>query len=282
MIFEGMLKIRGGWLNCKLTGYGKEPTPGKPVMLVVPGGPGIGHEWYASHLYGFEHLTNILYFDPRGSGLSEHALDPSHYTMDAVIEDIESLRAHFRLDSIILFASGYGSIVATGYALKYPKYLHSLCLLSGAPNYTCIDAAKENLLQRGTAEQIQATEKLWRGDFANERDITQFFNLMATMNSVTYAKRPRPFQIKCSPDPLNQAYKTHFHRFNHLPKLGKITCPVRILVGEQDWLYPPSLLQTMVAALPQGTLKIIPNCGHTIFLDAPYVMRQWFPNAFVD
>ena len=51
--------------------------------------------------------------------------------------------------------------------------------------------------------------------------------------------------------------------------LGELTCPLLIIVGEQDALTPPSDAEAMLAEVAGATLARIPNAAHLSNLENP-------------
>lgn len=54
--------------------------------------------------------------------------------------------------------------------------------------------------------------------------------------------------------------------------LGSITCPVLLIVGEQDQWSPVSQHQDMLRLLPDARLEIVPDAGHFAPLERPEVV----------
>lgn len=53
-----------------------------------------------------------------------------------------------------------------------------------------------------------------------------------------------------------------------------VTCPVKVLVGEQDQRTPPETnARRIAAALANGSLMMIPNCGHLPHLEFPQIFN---------
>lgn len=45
----------------------------RSVLFLFPGGPGCNHGIYKTHSREFEAITPVVYFDPRGCGLSDQS-----------------------------------------------------------------------------------------------------------------------------------------------------------------------------------------------------------------
>lgn len=57
-----------------------------------------------------------------------------------------------------------------------------------------------------------------------------------------------------------------------LPDLDRITCPVLVLGGCDDPLSPPAVMAKLAGALTASSrcqLVLVPDAGHTLFLDQP-------------
>jgi 3-oxoadipate enol-lactonase len=51
------------------------------------------------------------------------------------------------------------------------------------------------------------------------------------------------------------------------PALAKLDVRVTVRVGELDIANPPEFAQAIVDAVPQGTLQMVPGCGHSLLLE---------------
>lgn len=53
--------------------------------------------------------------------------------------------------------------------------------------------------------------------------------------------------------------------------LSKISCPVLVLAGEDDPVFPPPVQDEIVAALPPGGTRyhLLRDCGHGTWRDQP-------------
>jgi len=101
---------------------------GEPLFL-IPGGPGNAH----TYLRAFDTLSNIctlIYYDGFGRGKSDTTSDLKEYSIARDIEDLEALRIAMGYHKINLLGHSYGTVVAQGYALKYPENVSHLVLLA--------------------------------------------------------------------------------------------------------------------------------------------------------
>lgn len=276
-------KIRGTELYFDITGMQIAPDGcnlvEKPVLFLIHGGPGGNHIHFKYDSLKLQDVAQLVFIDQRGCGWSKKD-KKSNYTLDNNIDDIEALRKYLGFNKISILGVSYGGMVAQGYAIKYPKNIENLILVSTAPSYHFIGSAKENLKKIGTKKQISVCEKfLWIGAFKSDRDVNHYFKIMDPLYIYNYKKQKRrkvsSNKIKSgniknilSYDVLNVGFNGFLHQFNFIPKLKKIKCPTLIMVGKNDWVCMPAHSKIMADNIPNSTLKIFNKCGHALTADA--------------
>lgn len=72
----------------------------------------------------------VIFFDQRGVGKSLPKGSIEHNTTSELVEDIENLAKHLKLEVFLLTGGSWGSCLALAYAIKYPKRVKAL-ILSG-------------------------------------------------------------------------------------------------------------------------------------------------------
>src|SRR6202045_2752978 len=100
---------------------------GKP-LVILDGGPGASHEYLLPHLLPLARNNRLIFIDERGSGRSQRLENPSGYTVENMVEDVEAVRQALGLGQISLLGHSYGGLLAQAYALKYQKNLSALIL----------------------------------------------------------------------------------------------------------------------------------------------------------
>ena len=77
-----------------LTSYGE----GQPV-LIINGGPGMHSEGFKALAKIIGQTNKAIIYDQRGTGQSKLAkVDASTLTLDLMVEDIETIRNHFKVE----------------------------------------------------------------------------------------------------------------------------------------------------------------------------------------
>lgn len=99
---------------------------GKPVFL-LHGGPGGSSSPYMRRFCDPAKFLMVLH-DQRGSGKSKPFGEIKENTTKHLVEDIEHLRKHLKLEKIILFGGSWGSTLALAHAEAYPRNVSGLVL----------------------------------------------------------------------------------------------------------------------------------------------------------
>jgi len=120
---QGMLDLADGhrmyWEQCG------NPR-GFPVVF-LHGGPGAGAN--ASHRRFFDpQFYRIIVFDQRGAGRSRPFGNVTANSTDHLIDDIEALRRHLRIERWLTFGGSWGSTLALVYAIRHPARVAGLVL----------------------------------------------------------------------------------------------------------------------------------------------------------
>lgn len=240
----------------------------RPVVFILPGGPGFDSSAYQSYKCLFE-LADIIFHDPRGCGQSDKT-HPQCFTMENYIADIDIIRDFLKLDKIIILGKSYGSMVGLGYAIQYPAHTEKLILAAGAPSFRFLETAKRNLLRLGTPEQIQVCEKLWAGNFQNQAERIEFLTIMAPMYSHKAKANPDGFSLASASFSItasNLGFSDFLRKFDYEPFLSDITCQTLILAGEHDWINDPQHAKLMAEKIPNNQLIIFENSSHSMESD---------------
>lgn len=119
-----------GWLD---VGDGHEiywEVCGNPMgapALFVHGGPGAGclpadRRWFDPRHY------RIVLFDQRGAGRSRPNGELHANTTAHLVQDMESLRRHLKIERWLVFGGSWGATLSLAYAQRYPERVQGLVL----------------------------------------------------------------------------------------------------------------------------------------------------------
>jgi proline iminopeptidase len=248
----------------------------RPVAMVIHGGPGGDHSGFKPSMDPLAARMQLVYFDHRGQGRSDHG-DPSTYTLDENVADMEALRHHLGLGPIVSIGTSYGGMVAMAHAARFPHAVSHLVLLVTAAHGGFISRAQAIVRERGTPEQQALCDTLWSGGLQSAEQMQHFYEVMGPMYAHRYdpaagsAGRARGIS---SPEPLNRAFgpQGFLRSFDLRPELSHITAPTLILAGRHDWICPVEFSEEIHRLIPGSTLRVFESSSHSIRSDEPEAM----------
>jgi proline iminopeptidase len=107
---ESRIKIDNNSLYVRVIGKGQ------PV-IVLHGGPDFDHSYFLPDLDRLKDTFRLIYYDQRGRGKSADNVRPEDVTLISDLNDIDGVRQHFRLNSVVLLGHSWGTVLALEYAL---------------------------------------------------------------------------------------------------------------------------------------------------------------------
>ena len=244
----------------------------RPIMLVLPGGPGGNKTVYDEIKYFLFEFADLILIDPRGCGLSSPS--EAHFcTMEESVNDIEALRKELSIEKFILLGGSYGAMIALKYAISHSKNLLSLILLSGAASGKCFDTALETLKNIGTTEQIRLTEKLFSGKIESTEEKEKYYSIMkniylakkietiSTETQIPTIAKKIPYFLELS----NLGHSKLLPNYDVTHELCKINTPTLLLAGEYDWINNVKYAHEMHKSILNSELIVFPKAGHFIW-----------------
>lgn len=271
-------RIRDTTLYFDVEGMGLVPDGPRmrerPVAFAIHGGPGSDHSGFKPAYTPLAQAMQLVYFDHRGQGRSARDGDPTRWTLDENVEDMEALRRHLGLGPIVSIGTSYGGMVAMAHAARHPQSVSHLILIATAAHGGFIRRAREILAERGTPEQQAITARLWDGGFASEDDVRLFHTVMGPLYARSFDRRRAAAalaRVSYAPEPLNRAFGPNgfLRRFDLRPELARIAAPTLIIAGRHDWICPPEFGEEIHRLVAGSRLEIFEQSSHSIRADEP-------------
>ena len=260
---------------------------GQP-LVILHGGPGASHEYLLPYLLPLARNNRLIFIDERGSGRSQKIEDPSGYTIENMVEDVEGVRVSLGLGKINLLGHSYGGVLAQAYALKYQDNLDHLILCSTFHSTSKMNAVfrKElGAMPAETRDKILAMEKAGlygKGKDYEKNRYPEDYMKMAWGEGYfpyLYQNHPDPNYDpvedgKISWDLYRVMWGSHgefvidgnLKSVEYADRLGILHVPTLIVVGDHDEC-DPTLSREMNALIPKSKLVILPKSGHLTFID---------------
>jgi len=112
----------------------EKPTHLEPIIF-LHGGPGIADlEGDAAYFGKLRDEGYIVYvYDQVGTGRSSRLQDPSGYTMERNLADLEAIRQEIAAEKMILIGYSYGPSLAATYSAQHAEHVTKLVVISPGP-----------------------------------------------------------------------------------------------------------------------------------------------------
>ena len=273
-IKEGFVPFRGYKTWYRIVGDHEEP--GKAPLMCLHGGPGASWDY----LEPLEALSNtgrrVVFYDQLGGGNSDEPHDPSMYTVDLYVEEVDVVRRALGLDRVHILGQSWGGMLAMEYALTQPEGLVGLILADTGASLPQWAGEAERLLADlppDTQETLRIHHEAGTTDSPEYKAAWRVFSLrhMCRLD-------PRPAcWTRMADKPGDEVYSTMWgisetHITGTLKdwdvtgRLGGIRFPTLVLCGRYDEA-TPLLAETIHLGIPGSELVIFENSAHVPHLE---------------
>jgi proline iminopeptidase len=247
-----------------------------PPLVVVHGGPGMGHDY----MRGLDVLADgrqLIYYDQRGSGETPLG-DPDRVTFAGSIADLEGLREALGIEELDLLGHSFGAWIAILYAAACPERVHSLVLANTGP-----PAVPELMKQFGANMEAGRTRED-RAEMERIESSDAYANREPATLEELYRLRYTPFFREREDARLFEPHFTaitaenvlefvdrmmrDFSEHDPIGSLERIPCPTLVVHGELDPI-PEEFARLLVERIPKARYARIERASHFAFLEDP-------------
>ena len=204
-----------------------------------------------------EYYTCVSY-DLRGHG--DSVVLPTPYSLQDMVEDVESLREHLGHEKIHIMGHSLGGMIGPAFARKFPDRVSSLIILSTAAGRSAEDKAKlsnlgKSMEEKGVMAVIDTLVQRWFTDdfIAKRPDVIE----------------TRKKQIEETPEDVFLSVFQIYATTEMDSWLHEIKCPCLIITGELDGGCTPTLNRFIHGELENSKLAILEGLKHSILVEAP-------------
>lgn len=258
--------------------YYEDEGRGEPLIL-LNGGPGFSHDYFQEMRF-LSKCARLIFFDQRGTGKSDKA-DPSTYTIDANVEDVENLRRSLNLGRCIVLGHSWGGMLAQAYVLKYPQSVSKLILADTFSSIEDLNAAFARM-RAAVPEPVRAIyeryekEGLYKGRETYPPEYQKA--LEVAYEPVLIGIPPPKFLTDMFEKVAYDVYRTMWGEqsefkitgtlaeFNVESRLGEIRAPTLVIVGGSDIVTVP-LAQKTARLIRGSKFEIFEHSRHFPFIE---------------
>ncbi|MER3420674.1 MAG: alpha/beta hydrolase [Chloroflexota bacterium] len=245
-----MPRVRAG----EVTLYYETHGQGEPLLLINGFGSSSA-SWRPELIQGLARSFQVIAFDNRGTGQSDHPDEP--WTLAQMADDAAALLDALAVPRAHVFGLSMGGMIAQEMALRHPRRVLGLvlgCTNCGAP--VSVPASPEVIQLLMIPEGMdprEAARRAWPASYTPEfiaahRDILEQ-TLERSLAHPTPLKTRR-FQMEAI-----RAWSSH-------ERLHQITAPTLIITGDRDLLIPPENSRILHERIAGSRLHVIPGAAH--------------------
>ena len=231
--------------------------PGLATIVFVHGAANDHAVWSLQSRYFAHHGHNVLALDLPGHGRSAGApLGSVPEIADWVIAVLDALR----VSTAALAGHSMGSLAALDAAGRHPERVEKIALLAPAVPMR----VAEPLLEAARRDDHVAFEMInaWSFSPSDQLGGNPMPGMWMTGNGMRLMERSQPGVLHAD------LLACHAYA-DGLAAARNVRCPALVLVGERDQMAPPKNAASLIAALVDKRTLGMPDCGHSLMVEAP-------------
>lgn len=244
---------------------------GEPLVL-LHGFTGTSGTW-VGQFPAFEPHFEVIAPDLLGHGRTYAPPHPTRYTMQYAGKDLIALLDALKLQQVHLLGYSMGGRIALYTAVNYPNRIKSLILESASPGLkTEEERAKRRESDHTLAERIEQ-----EGVESFVDDWEQLPLWASQVDTLSAEAKTKLREERLSQKPKGLANSLRGMGTGEQPSLWEhladLDMPTLLIAGERDSKFI-QINQEMDTLLPNSTLHIVENAGHTVHLEQPDIFNQ--------
>lgn len=220
----------------------------RPALILIHGAGGMHLHWP----YNLRRLANFRVYAPDlpGHGKSEGL---GLQSVDRYAESLSLWMDQVGIKKAVIAGHSMGGAIAQTMATQYAKKVSALILIATGAKLAVNQSLLEKLsIPSNTSAAIDLILKWSWSPFTNGKLIERARSqMLETRSAVIYGD-----YLACS-------------KFDLTSKLGKISVPTQVIVGENDKMTPLDLNKQLESGIKNAQLTVIPNGSHMVMLEQP-------------
>jgi pimeloyl-ACP methyl ester carboxylesterase len=250
-----------------------------PVLVCHPGGPGFSSLYFGDLAGLWERFTLIL-LNPRGTGGSGRPADPRAYQIEDYVSDVEELRQHLGLETMMLLGHSHGGVVAQAYAARHPGQVQRLVLASTLARF---GPGQERAMREGMDKRsgqpwypdaLAALEAEQEGKFSTDEEMAELVFREQPLYFAHFGAAEAGYLDTLrtevpNADALRLFNQEIFATFDTRGELGSISAPTLVITGDEDFICGPLNADEIAERIKGSSKVIVGDSGHMIFVEQP-------------
>lgn len=239
---------------------------GDPVVWLQ--GTGESRQGWVFQTGMFSEAYRCVATDHRDAGESSYVDEP--YTPADLAADAAAVMDHLSLGPSHIVGFSLGGAAAQELAIARPELVRSLVLLSTwARSDGWFKAEMRNwqaIRRRFWDDEAAFLDAFgpWAWSPATYEVPGLVEGIHTAMMAEAPQQRPDGWIRQCDADAAHDA----------ADRIGSVTVPALVIVGEDDICTPPRYARELCALLPNAELLTIPNVGHGAYVESPAIFNE--------
>ena len=229
-----------------------------PALVFAHGGGGSHLSWW-QQVPAFAPQYTVITFDHRSFGQS-HDL-PNGPGPHAFVADLTALLDHLNIQRAIVAGQSMGGWTVCGFAATHPERTQALILCDTSGGIETLGAVQSqaNIRERSQGNLKQILANAYAQQFPQREPALCFlYQQISALNThVAPNLVPTLFAMKHNVKPVVD------HKI-----------PTLLIVGEEDVLVPPAVMQGLTTQIPHARFVTIPHAGHSAYFEQPQTFNQ--------
>jgi proline iminopeptidase len=238
---------------------------GSPIIL-LSGGPGFKVDYMMPVAEKLADAFTCVLLEQRGTGRSRPAkFDPASMTLRNVVEDLEALRVHLKLDTLTLVGHSWGGMLAMAYAAAHPDRVGRLLLIGPGgmdPQFQMYFGPNIDMRLWPPDKEARAAAKT---PAQNVRAITPAY-FFDREKALAFAKAMPEDALHGDVSPA--LWPDLAKNDNVRDAMKKLDRPTLIVQGRQDPIGESTAYEIHLA-IQGSSLQLLNRCGHFPWIEQP-------------
>lgn len=227
----------------------------------------------------------LIFYDMRDRGRSDAVDDPKRITIQNDVEDLETIRRHFKVDKPDLIGFSYLGMMVVLYATQYPDHAGRIVQMGPVPRKFGTTYPASLTAQDETAvpdpARMKELEELYKSGYVREHP-KEFCERDWEITRVRLVGNPAN-ATKLGPSLCSMPNEWPVHLWHHfevafasiqsldLPrgKVASLGVPVLTIHGTKDRNAPYGGGREWAMTLPDARLVTVPGAAHMAWVEAP-------------
>jgi proline-specific peptidase len=275
----GMIDVPGGRVWYKRLGSG-DAMP----LLALHGGPGAGHYYLDPFVERMSAHRPVIVFDQLGCGESEKPDDPSLWTVDRAVEELDVVRETLGLGECHLFGQSWGGWLSIEYMARGREGIHGLILASTSASTAQFMAEAAKLIDALPEPYATAINTLGAEGRYDDPAYVEAVEVFYQRHLCRLPEWPEPMVKTANELDGNQVYLTMngptefdvigpLRSWDRSADLGRIGSPTLVTCGRYDEI-TPACSETITQGIPDARMVVFEQSAHCAHLEEPDLYAQ--------